>query len=285
VAAIDTDDVLEALRQIEARGAIETARRVKDYVQDVFRYAKSERLVKLNPADELAAALATPPPPKRRTALKSRDLPAFLAALADYDGDERTGLAIRFTLLTFVRTGEVRFARWSELEDLDGASPHWRISAERMKMRNEHLVPLAPQAVAVLSKIRPLAGGSDLLFPAPTGSGVMSENTMLFALYRMGYHQRATIHGFRGMASTILNENGFNRDWIERQLAHVERNQVRAAYNAAEWLPQRRDMMRWWADFIEAGGTAPLAGAHPPEPVRTEECASQRSAKAARKAI
>lgn len=253
---IDPDDLLEALRRIEGRGAIETARRVKNYLQDVFRYAKSERLVKVNPADDLTDALATPPPPRRRTALKARELPSFLTALQNYDGDERTLLAIRLTLLTFVRTSEVRFARWNEFEDLDGPSPVWRISAERMKMRNEHLVPLAPQAVEVIKSISRLGRAGGFVFPGATDRGVISENTMLFALYRMGYHQRATIHGFRGTASTILNENGFNRDWIERQLAHVERDDVRAAYNAAEWLPQRREMMRWWGSFLDQAATA-----------------------------
>jgi integrase len=251
---IEPEDLLAALRRIERRGAVETARRVKNHVKDVFAFAKSDRLVKVNPAEELTGALATPSPSKRRTALRSRDLPTFLTDLANYDGEARTALAIEFTLLTFVRTNELRFARRDEFEDLKGTAPLWRIPAERMKMRNEHLVPLAPRAVAVLEEIMSLAARSELLFPAATVSGVMSENTMLFALYRMGYHQRATIHGFRGLASTILNEHGFNRDWIERQLAHVERDQIRAAYNAAEWLPQRRKMMRWWADFLKSGG-------------------------------
>jgi integrase len=120
-----------------------------------------------------------------------------------------------------------------------------------MKMRLEHLVPLSRQTVAVLRELRALAGNSPNIFPSPGKEGCMSSNTMLYALYRMGYHGRATTHGFRGVASTILNEsNLFNRDWIERQLAHVERNEVRRAYNAAEWMPDRRRMMQWWADHI-----------------------------------
>jgi integrase len=125
--------------------------------------------------------------------------------------------------------------------------------AERMKMRLEHLVPLSRQAVAVLRELRALSGSSPNIFPSPGKEGYMSSNTMLYALYRMGYHGRATTHGFRGVASTILNEsNLFNRDWIERQLAHVERNEVRRAYNAAEWISDRRRMMQWWADHIIA---------------------------------
>src|ERR1700723_1542760 len=122
-----------------------------------------------------------------------------------------------------------------------------------MKMRREHLVPLSRQAVEVLRKLRTISGNSLLIFPSPGKNGMMSENTMLYALYRMGYHGRATTHGFRAVASTILNEsNLFNRDWIERQLAHVEKNEVRRAYNAAEWMPDRRRMMQWWADHITA---------------------------------
>src|SRR6516225_6084627 len=132
---------------------------------------------------------------------------------------------------------------------MDGASPIWRVPAERMKAGLEHIVPLSRQAVAVLRELMPLAGNSPCIFPSPGKQGSMSENTMIYALYRMGYHGRATTHGFRAIASTILNEtNLFNRDWIERQLSHVGRNEVRRAYNAAEWMPDRRRMMQWWAD-------------------------------------
>jgi integrase len=145
----------------------------------------------------------------------------------------------------------LRAGKWSELENIDDNSALWRIPAERMKMRLEHLVPLSRQAVAVLRELRTLSGSSPNIFPSPGRDGCMSSNTMLYAIYRMGYHGRATTHGFRAVASTILNEsNLFNRDWIERQLAHVERNEVRRAYNAAEWMPDRRRMMQWWADHI-----------------------------------
>jgi integrase len=151
------------------------------------------------------------------------------------------------------RTTELRAARWSEFENLDGSEPLWRIPAERMKMKREHLVPLAPQAVAVLRELRQLPGteASRFLFPSPSREGCMSNNTMLYALYRMGYHGRATVHGFRAMASTALNEMGFRPDVIERQLAHEERNSVRAAYNRAEYLAERRTMMIQWADYLD----------------------------------
>ena len=173
------------------------------------------------------------------------------SATFDYDGAVRTKLALRLTLLTFVRTSEIRFASWEEFEALEETEPVWRIPAARMKMDVEHLVPLSRQSVETLREIRALALPGEMLFPSRAKKHVISENTMLFALYRMGYHSRATVHGFRTTASTTLNENGFNGDHIERQLAHVEQNEVRAAYNTAEWLPARRRMMQWWADWLD----------------------------------
>ncbi|MNU68369.1 Prophage CP4-57 integrase [compost metagenome] len=175
-----------------------------------------------------------------------------MQALANYDGEPQTRIALQLVTLTFVRTQELRFALWSEFENLDSDEPIWRIPAERMKMGLEHLVPLAPQVVTLLRELRPLCGESKMLFPSPGKKGVMSENTMIYAMYRMGYKSRATVHGLRSTASTILNESGWNADWIERQLAHAEQDEVRAAYNAAEWLPDRTRMMNWWADYIDA---------------------------------
>jgi integrase len=173
-----------------------------------------------------------------------------MEALEGYDGDLVTKLGLKLLILTFVRTSELRFARWIEFEGLNSAEPLWRIPAERMKMRRDHLVPLAPQAVAVIDSLRNRTGNSEYLFPAQTKREVISENTLLFALYRMGYHSRATVHGFRSTASTVLNEAHFNRDWIEMQLAHFD-GSVRGVYNAAEWLSARRKMMCWWADYID----------------------------------
>jgi integrase len=249
-------DVLAAVRLIEARNAIETARRVRGYAEDIFRFAAAEGLIGTNPALDLEHALTKPPPQKHRAALKERELPAFIEKLKAYQGEPLTRAALTLIMLTFVRSTELRFADWSEFEGLDTKKPLWRIPALRMKMRTEHVVPLSARAVAEIKSIQKLGIKSRFLFPAATRSGVMSENTMIFALYRLGYHSRATVHGFRGTASTILNENNFNRDWIERQLAHVERDGVRAAYNSAEWLEERRTMMEWWACYLEAKGLA-----------------------------
>src|SRR5262245_14413439 len=159
----------------------------------------------------------------------------------------------RLIVLTFARTTELRAARWSEFENLEDNDPIWRIPAERTKMKREHIVPLSSQAVALLRELRTLPGSekSPFLFPSPSREGHISNNTMLYALYRMGYHGRATVHGFRAMASTALNEMGFRPDVIERQLAHQEQNAVRAAYNLAEYLGERRDMMKYWADCVD----------------------------------
>ncbi len=168
IAQVTSEDLLKALRAIEKRGAVEMARRVKNYVHDIFEYAKAERLVTHNPADGLTRALKTPAPPKRRNALKASELPQLLARLGAYDGDKVTALALKFTLRTFVRTSEARFAVWSEFEGLDGAEPLWRIPPERMKVtrgRPEHLVPLSSQAVEVLGDLRAATCSRSYLFP------------------------------------------------------------------------------------------------------------------------
>ena len=185
--------------------------------------------------------------------MASSQLVKFMSDLSQYDGEVRTPLALHFIVLTFVRTKELIEARWREFEALDGADPLWRIPPERMKMKTEHLVPLAPQAVALLRELRSLPGyeSSPYLFPSASRQGHMSNNTMLYAMYRMGYHHRATAHGFRALASTTLNEAGFHPDLIEKQLAHEERSNSRKAYNHAQYLEKRREMMTYWANLVE----------------------------------
>ncbi|QTL03431.1 integrase arm-type DNA-binding domain-containing protein [Aquabacter sp. L1I39] len=248
---IDAPEVLEVIRKVEARDAIELAKREMQVIGQIFRFAIATGRARRDPTQDLRGALKSPGRPKHHRAMPKEDLLGFLQALAAYDGDPSTRLALKLMVLTFVRTTELRAAQWSEFEGLDGEEPLWRIPAHRMKMRFEHLVPLAPQAVEVLNELRPLCGRSPHLFPSPSKEGFMSNNTMLFAMYRMGYHGRATVHGFRGVASTWLNEAGFHPDWIERQLAHDERNEVRGAYNSAQYLAGRRQMMRDWADYLD----------------------------------
>ena len=254
IADIDAPELLEMLRKVEGRGTLETARRLKQTCGAIFRYAIATGRAKYDPSADLRGALTSPGKPRGRKAMPLEEVPNFLSKIASYEGDPRTRLALRLMVLSFVRTAELRAACWSEFEDLDGNNPLWRIPADRMKKKIEHIVPLAPQAVAVLRKLRDLPGSdaSPFLFPSPAKKGIMSENTMLYALYRMGYHSRATVHGFRAMASTALNEMGFRPDVIERQLAHQEQNAVRAAYNRAEFLGERRTMMKHWADYLDA---------------------------------
>lgn len=251
---IDAPELLDALRKIEQRGAIETAGRLRQTCGQVFRYAIATGRAKRDPSVDLRGALRPKGRASGHKAMALDEVPNFIAKLAAYDGEPKTRLALRLMVLTFARTTELRAARWSEFENLEGVGPVWRIPAERMKMKREHIVPLAPQAVAIIQALRSVAGSenSPFLFPSPSREGYMSNNTMLFALYRMGYHGRATVHGFRAMASTALNEMGFRPDVVERQLAHQEQNAVRAAYNRAEYLGERRAMMAHWADYLDA---------------------------------
>lgn len=249
IAELTAPELLAVLRKIESRDALETASRVYQRCGAVFRYAVITGRCERSPAADLRGALKAP---KRmnRAALSAADLPEYLAKLEAYDGHLQTKLGLKLLALTFVRTGELRGAEWAEI---DFEHAEWRIPAERMKMRAAHIVPLSRQALAVLEQLKPLTGGGRLLFPNQSKpDACMSENTMLYALYRMGYHSRATGHGFRATASTILNEHGWKPDVIERQLAHAERNKVRAAYHRSEYLPERRNMMQAWADHLDA---------------------------------
>lgn len=249
ISEIEAIEVLEVIRAIERRGAVEMARRVLQMASGIFRFGVATSRCTRDPTVDLRGALRAQAAPQRRTALPVSELPDFLAKLEGYNGEPVTRLALKLIVLTFVRSSELRFAQWSEIEST-AAGALWRIPAERMKMRRPHLVPLAPQAVDVLRELRRFSGRSPFILPAATGAGVMSENTMIYALYRLGYHGRATVHGFRSLASTVLNEHQFNRDWIEAQLAHSDAG-VRGIYNAAEWLPGRREMMCWWADYVD----------------------------------
>lgn len=250
IADIDPPELLAAIRSIEARGAIELAKRMLQVAGQVFRYAVASGRASRDPSQDLRGALKTPPPPKRRSALQATELPEFFKCLNLYDGDRATMLALKLVVHTMLRTAEVRFGQWTEIERIDGPEPLWRIPAARMKMRTEHLVPLSPRVVEILRELKQFSAASDYILPGPGKDGVISSNTMIGAVYRLGYHSRATVHGFRSTASTVLNEHGFHADWIERQLAHTEMNEVRAAYNSAQYLAQRREMMIWWSGYL-----------------------------------
>ncbi len=259
---INALELLETIRKIEARGAYDLAHRVLQVCGQVFRYGIATGRCTRNLSTDLRGAL-TPHVKKHQSAVRPEELPDLLRAIAKYDetGDKQTRLALQLLAQTFVRTNELIGAEWGEF-DLENAL--WIIPAGRMKMKTEHIVPLARQALTILAELKQISYGSRFVFPGRNRDKPISNNTMLFALYRMGYKGKMTGHGFRAVASTILNETGFNSDVIERQLAHCERNEVRGAYNRAEYLPERKRMMQHWADYldsIEAGAKViPLHG-------------------------
>jgi len=248
---VTAPELLAALRRIESRGAVESAKRVRQYCGQVFRYAIATGRAERDPAADLKGALA-PVKAKHFAAITdSKAVAGLLRAIEEYRGAFVTLCALKLAPLTFVRPGELRHAEWSEF-DLDAAE--WRIPGPKMKMRDMHIVPLSRQAVEVLKDLHPLTGSGKYVFPSErTASRPMSENTVNAALRRMGFaRDEMTGHGFRSMASTLLNEKGWPPDVIERQLAHAERNKVRAAYNRAEYLAERRRMMQDWADYLDA---------------------------------
>jgi integrase len=249
IADLEASQVLACVKAIEKRGSLEIAHRTAQRIRAVCRFAVLTGRAKHNPAADLRGALKTRKV-EHMKALPREELPEFLRKLDEYVGRPETKIGLRLLALTFVRTGELRRAEWKEI-DFDKAE--WRIPAERMKMREEHIVPLAPQTIEALKQLQAITGRTPLLFPGRSEAfQPISENTFLFALYRMGYHGRATGHGFRALASTTLNEQNWPPDVIERQLAHRERNKVRAAYNRAQYMPERRKMMCAWADYLDA---------------------------------
>lgn len=248
VAEILPLEMLEVLRMIEKRGALEKMRKVRQYCNQIFRYAIATGRATINPAAELTGTL-TPPKTEHFPHLTVHELPEFLDKLAAYHGSPITRIATSLLLLTGVRTIELRAAEWSEF-DFDNAL--WSIPEARMKMRRKHLVPLSDQVVAILRELQTLTGQYRLVFPGRCDiNKPMSEASVNMVLKRIGYDKRATGHGFRHTLSTVLHEQGFNSAWIEMQLAHIDKNSIRGTYNHALYLDDRRVMMQWYADFID----------------------------------
>lgn len=243
--------LLIAIKKIEARGALDIAKRALTTCNQIMRYAVAHGLAERNPAADIKPSDVLRSTKKTNYArLDQKDLPELLQKIDAYDGQPLTRLALKLMALTFVRTSELIGARWDEIE-LD--QKQWRIPAERMKMKSPHIVPLSKQAIAVLVKIKTLAVDEILLFPSERRNGKsMSNNTILYALYRLGYHSRMTGHGFRGIASTILHERGYDHDHIELQLAHSKRDAVSASYNHALYLEPRSRMMQDWSNYLDA---------------------------------
>ncbi len=249
IAELEAPELLACISKIEKRGAYDLAHRVLQVSGQVFRFGIASGYCKRDLSADLRGALA-PHKAKHQAAVRPEELPTLLRAIDDYEatGDLQTRLALQLLALTFVRTGELIGALWDEI---DVAAGLWVIPAARMKMRTEHIVPLSTQSLGILEELKRLRGSSRFVFPGRNRDKPISNNTMLFALYRLGYKGKMTGHGFRSVASTILNEQGYNRDVIERQLAHCEANEVRGAYNRAEYLPARKTMMQQWADYLD----------------------------------
>ncbi|EPH2961735.1 TPA: tyrosine-type recombinase/integrase [Escherichia coli] len=241
--------LLNVLRQIESRGATEKAKKVRQRCSEVFRYAIVTGRAEYNPAADLTSAMSGHES-KHYPFLTVEELPDFFKALAGYTGSPLVVLAARLLILTGVRTGELRGAFWSEF-DLEKAV--WEIPAERMKMKRPHLVPLSTQALEIVQQLKVMSGQYPLVFPGRNDPRkTMSEASINQVFKRIGYTGRVTGHGFRHTMSTILHEEGFNTAWIETQLAHVDKNAIRGTYNHALYLEGRREMMQWYADYINA---------------------------------
>jgi len=248
--AIKAPELLAVLRRIESRGAIESAHRAHQVSSQVFRYAVAAGRAERDPTADLKGAIPPAKVKHHASITEPQKVGALMRAIRSYQGTLITVSALKLAPLVFVRPGELRNAEWSEI-DLDKAE--WRIPAEKMKMRVVHIIPLSKQAIEVLREIQPLTGRGKYIFPSNrTSTRPMSDNTINAGLRRLGYtKEEMTGHGFRSMASTILNEQGWNRDAIERQLAHSEKDGVRAAYNYAQYLPERKKMMQAWADYLD----------------------------------
>lgn len=261
VSQVTHRDVLRLIARIEERGALEMARKTIQKVDAIFRYAKATQRATDNPVPDVRDAMKVKPKTKHYAKMPVGRLGEFYGRLERSGADPVTKLGLKWTILTMVRTTETRLMRINEIEGRDTEAPIWRIPPERMKKGREHLVPLPRQAIPLLAEIETIANKEETewLFSQPLNpKKPISNNRMLFCLYDLGYKGVATVHGFRGMASTVLNEQTnpdgtrrFDSDWIELQLAHAEGDDVRAAYNSAEYIVPRRAMVQWWADWLD----------------------------------
>ena len=253
ISQLTAPEILEVVRRLERRGKIETAHRVKQRIGQVLRYAIATGRAEHDVTADLRGAITPLKVTNRPAITEPSKVGELLRAIDGYSGQPATEAALKLAPLLFVRPGELRAARWEEF-NLEGEEPEWRIPAERMKMREYHIVPLAKQAVAILRDLQPVTGPDrGLMFPSLRDPNrPMSDAAITAALRRMGYpREEQSWHGFRTIASTLLNEQGWHPDLIELQLAHQERNTVRAAYNRAQRLAERRKMMQAWADYLD----------------------------------
>ncbi len=250
VEEIKTPEIFAICKQIENKGTIETAHRVKTICSQVFSHCIASGLIDINPCRDLSKALKTPKAKHMATITDPKEIGALLRAIDCYKGQESTKAALLLAPLVFVRPGELRHAEWSEV---DFNNTIWEIPAEKMKGRNSHIIPLSKQSIRILNNVQLFTGKGRYIFPALTNPNrPMSDNTVNAALRRLGYAREVIVgHGFRSMASTRLHELKQPSYLIEKQLAHIERNSVKDAYNHAEYLEERREMMQFWADYLD----------------------------------
>ncbi|MCE3232426.1 MAG: hypothetical protein K0R98_683 [Rickettsiaceae bacterium] len=246
---IKPSQILAAIRIMEQRGATYLSRKTVQTCSSVFRYAIASGKADYNPAADLKEALK-PHKVKSYPSIEEKELPNFLKKLAEIPAEATNKMAVRLLLLTFLRQGELRKCKW---EFIDFDTKEMKVPPEIMKMRHEHVVPLAPQTIVLLKEIQKINGWSPYIFPSQHRRvhPYISENTINNIIHKMGYKDEMVAHGARSLASTILNEHGFKDDVIEKQLAHKDTNQIRAIYNRAEYLPERHAMMGWWGSYLE----------------------------------
>lgn len=246
---IEPLDLLNVLKPVEERGSHDMARRVKQIARAVFEYAILKGLCNNNPAQFIGKALTPHKSKNYETLTDPRDISKLLKAINEYGGDLRTVLLLKISPLTLTRPTELRSAKWSEF---DFKNKKWRISSEKMKSGREHIIPLSRQVIKLLDELKLITGHREYLFFSDTSkTSYLSDNTARQALHRMGFKGKMTVHGFRGMASTALHEMGWDSEIIERQLAHLDSNKVRASYNHAQHLGKRKEMLQVWADYLD----------------------------------
>jgi integrase len=254
IGEITAADIRNLILAIEKRGARDVAQRQHGTISQIFRYAVTHDLAERNPAADFKPSdVLSPRITQHRAHIDPSDLPALLVAIDDHDGEAVVHYALKLMTLLFVRTMELIEARWSEF-DLDNA--RWVIKKERVKRkRRPHIVPLPLQAISILRELKQLAGNKEFLFPGlnkTTENGTINENSLLNALYDFGYKGVMSGHGFRSVARTVLAENGFEKAHVEIQLSHAKDDKVEDAYNHAQYLPQRGELMQWWADYVDS---------------------------------
>jgi integrase len=249
IKTITRPELVELVRTVEARGTLNAAGKIRQWLHQIFRYGLARGVVDANPATDLSVVAAPAKAARHHPHVTFAELPELLGKVEAANIHALTRHAIRLLTMTAVRPGELRQAPWSEF-DLDAAT--WTIPKERMKARRPHIVPLPRQAVAILRQLYEITGRYSLVFAGANPERPMSENTINKALRLAGYEGRQTGHGFRHLLSTELNGRGYNKDWIERQLAHGDSDEIRGTYNHAAYVEQRREMMQAWADSIDA---------------------------------